>query len=402
MTAPARRAPATCLPATYLPGLDAARALGAAAVVATHTAFFTGRDTHGPLFQMLARLDVGVAIFFVLSGFLLFRPYVLAHHRGRPWPATATYLRRRAQRILPAYWLVVGVALLALTANRSEGTGGWLRQVTLTQIYSGRFDRAGLSQTWSLATEVSFYLLLPLLASVVLRGNPRPALTLAALLVVPPLWRVYLAVDPRLLPDTGDLWLPGYLDWFALGMLLALVQVQGAGRSPGEWRRRLVDLAQARGLCWAGALVLLVVAGTPLAGGYGFVALTTPEKLVKHLLYGAIGLLVVLPLVLRRPDDSPTSRVLASRPVRWLGEISYGVFLCHLLVLQAVTNLRHQALFTGSWVLTFLLVWTLSLGVASLSYVALERPLLRLGSRRRPASGSSVDQSPASAPTQSS
>ena len=249
---------------------------------------------------------------------------------------------------------------------------------------------------------MSFYLLLPLLASVVLRGNPRPALTLAALLAVAPLWRVYLAVDTGLFPGTGELWLPGFIDWFALGMLLALVQVQGAGSSPGQWRRRLVEAAQARGLCWAAAVVLLVVASTPIAGGYGFVALTTTERLVKHLLYGAIGLLVVLPLVLGRPDDSPTTLVLASRPVRWLGEISYGVFLCHLLVLQAVTDLLHQRLFTGSWLLTFALVWTLSVGVASVSYVLLERPLLRLGHRRRPGSGSNVDQSPTSAPMHSS
>src|SRR5436190_14296516 len=88
-----------------LPALDAVRAIGAIGVLAYHVAFNTGLSTHGTWNGVLARLDVGVALFFVLSGFLLFRPYALAAATGGTRPSTPRYLWRRAVRILPAYWL---------------------------------------------------------------------------------------------------------------------------------------------------------------------------------------------------------------------------------------------------------------------------------------------------------
>src|SRR4051812_409189 len=95
-----------------LPALDAVRALGALAVVAHHVGFATGVNlSGGPWSGWLARLDVGVAVFFVLSGFLLFRPWAHAQATARERPKTLRYLWRRALRILPAYWLTVVVCL---------------------------------------------------------------------------------------------------------------------------------------------------------------------------------------------------------------------------------------------------------------------------------------------------
>src|SRR4051812_26100870 len=94
-------------PATQsrLPALDVLRVVGAAAVVGVHVGFNTGAVYQGVWGGVLARLDVGVAIFFVLSGFLLFRPFALARATGARRPGTGRYLWRRALRILPAYWL---------------------------------------------------------------------------------------------------------------------------------------------------------------------------------------------------------------------------------------------------------------------------------------------------------
>lgn len=390
--------------AARFPGLDAVRALGAAAVVATHCGFWTGRSIHGPFSGVLARMDLGVALFFVLSGFLLFRPYAVAHEEGTAWPATRTYLVRRALRILPAYWLVVAVALLTVHSNRTlNGPLYWLRDLTLTQIYGLDWgSAAGLTQTWSLATEVAFYLLLPVLATLVLRRLPRPELGFAALAVVPVAWSVYIAAPGGLDPRVAGLWLPGYVHWFAAGMLLALVQVRSQLRPLSGWMRSLQELALSPATCWTTAVALVAVATSAVAGPQDLTTLTSGQQITKDLLYGAIALLVALPLTLGLGREHGLLDVLLdNRVVHWLGEISYGVFLWHLLVLQAVTDVRGQRLFTGSWTVTFALVWGLSLVVASLSYVLLERPLLRLKDRIRRTSPSTGEQVAARPMTQS-
>src|ERR1700730_4577740 len=97
-----------------LPALDALRAVGAIAVVATHVGFWTAATADPFWGGLVARLNVGVAIFFVLSGFLLFRPFVRSAAGQTPVPDTNRYLVRRAVRILPAYWLAVIVSLIVL------------------------------------------------------------------------------------------------------------------------------------------------------------------------------------------------------------------------------------------------------------------------------------------------
>jgi peptidoglycan/LPS O-acetylase OafA/YrhL len=387
--------------AARFPGLDAVRAIGATAVVATHCGFWTARSLHGPFSTVLARMDIGVALFFVLSGFLLFRPFVVAHERGSAWPSTGTYLLRRALRILPAYWLVVAVALVTIGENAQlNGPVWWLRDLTLTHIYGLDWGRAqGLTQTWSLATEVVFYLALPLLAHLVLRVARRPVVALALVMAVAPLWYSYIVQVGG--PDSrvAAQWLPGYLDWFGAGMLLALLEVRARTSVPTGWSARLHELALSPSTCWGGALALLAVATTTVAGPQDLTTLTGPELVVKNLLYAALAFLVVLPLTLG--TGGSLDRALDTRVVHWVGEISYGIFLWHLVVLQAVTSRRDQQLFTGSWPVTFALVWGTSVLVASASYVLLERPLLRLKDTLRGTSPSSTDQVAASPVTQS-
>jgi peptidoglycan/LPS O-acetylase OafA/YrhL len=370
----------------WFPSLDAVRALGATAVVGTHVAFYTGRITHGPLSGALARLDIGVALFFVLTGFLLFRPYAVAALTGGARPSTGSYLRRRALRILPAYWVVVVVCVgLLAPLGATHGWAELLRHLTLTQIYGLGIQHTGLTQTWSLAVEVSFYLLLPLLARLVLRGRGvrLTYVSLAGLAVAGAAWSPVLNSTGILDIRMAGQWLPAFLDWFVAGMLLALVQVHLTLARPPALVA-LEDVAASLGTCWAAAAAVFAIAASPLAGPTtitgGGLAPTGVDIALKNALYLLVAVLVVLPLVLGPQVGGPVRRALGSRPLRLLGEISYGIFLYHLAVLEAVVHLRHQPLFTGGWLLTFALTMAVTVPLAWTSYRFMERPLM---SRRR-------------------
>ena len=186
-------------PAT-LPALDSMRAVAAVAVVATHTSFWSGAYA-GPRFgASLARLDIGVAIFFVLSGFLLSRPWFQRHARGAAPPSTGRYLWKRALRIMPVYVLAAAAALLLLPGNSGATPALWIKTLTLTNIYVDARLPDGLTQMWSLATEVAFYLALPLVMWVALsrRRDGRPSRSrlgtvLAVLVVLNGVWLLDLA-----------------------------------------------------------------------------------------------------------------------------------------------------------------------------------------------------------------
>src|SRR5689334_4429619 len=153
----------------YFPAFDGLRAIAAVAVAITHSAFISGfnlrNNTWGPF---TARLDIGVAIFFVISGFLLYRPFVLSRFQAESAPATLPYFQRRFLRIFPAFWVVFTVVLLVpsfhgLTFHRPS-FGGLIAHYTLTHIYFHAHVIGPVQQSWTLATELSFYIFLPIWA----------------------------------------------------------------------------------------------------------------------------------------------------------------------------------------------------------------------------------------------
>ena len=144
--------------------LDGLRAIGALGVLSTHVGFASGDATNGPFKGLLSRLDAGVAVFFVISGFLLYRPHLVATAEARSRPATRSYFWHRALRILPALWIATALAAFLLPHERGVDLGLYLRHAALIHIYFENHQLAGLSQLWSLATEGAFYFSLPLLA----------------------------------------------------------------------------------------------------------------------------------------------------------------------------------------------------------------------------------------------
>ncbi|MBB3605834.1 peptidoglycan/LPS O-acetylase OafA/YrhL [Mycolicibacterium sp. BK556] len=345
--------------------LTGIRAVAALLVLGTHAAYTTGKYTHGFVGLVYSRLEIGVPIFFVLSGYLLFGPWVRAAVAGRTAPSVRRYAWHRVRRIMPAYVVTVLAAYL-IYHFRSAGPNpghtwiGLLRNLTLTQIYTNKyaFDgylHQGLTQMWSLAVEVAFYVALPVLAWLLLvvlcrrQWRPRLLLTgLAVLILVSPAWMA-LVHTTDFLPEGARLWLPGYLAWFVGGMLLTVLGAMGV---------RVYGFI-AVGL----ALVSFLIVSTPIAGEPTTSPTGMTEALVKTGAYAAIATLLVAPLALG--NRGWYARLLATRPMVWLGEISYEIFLVHLVVMEiAMVEVLRWPVYTGSAPALFVVTLVMTIPVA--------------------------------------
>ncbi len=379
-------------------GFDGVRGLAALGVLVTHVGLkvgFTTRDVTG---NYLARLDVGVAIFFVLSGFLLYRPFVARRLDRRPRLDTRTYLRNRALRIYPAYWLALTVLVVVLDVRGRDDIQGLWDFVTyygLLQSYSAHTALGGLQQAWTLTNEVAFYLLLPVWAYAASRLGRRlaarrafigelGALGLAAAGALAFRYWVHTidasdvtqgTIDPRIH------WLPANFHMFVPGMALALVL---------EWSRRrdeplrLLDWPRRHPLvCWVGAAACFWVVSEPLGLGFEVGTNDPATSMVKEGLYAAVGFLVVLPVALAGATLPRSLRWLGSRPMVVLGVLSYGIYLWHEGVLDIYRDIRDLPVFTGSMPAALVATICGSVVAAAVSYVLVERPALTLKDRRR-------------------
>ncbi len=185
-----------------------------------------------------ARLEIGVSVFFLISGFLLYRPFVVAHLAAAPKPRTGAFWLRRLLRIVPAYWLVLFISTSLFHTGVGIGPGGWKAYAShylFLQIYFPSQDLKGISAAWSLCVEMTFYLFIPLYAALLGRGRARRSeartfrlelIGLGVLMAISFVWRfTVLQFQDHHSPyfRLATIWLPAYLDLFALGMGLAVV-----------------------------------------------------------------------------------------------------------------------------------------------------------------------------------
>jgi peptidoglycan/LPS O-acetylase OafA/YrhL len=344
--------------------LTGIRAIAALLVMLTHAAYTTGKYTHGYLGLAYSRTEIGVPIFFVLSGFLLFAPWVKAAAGQRPSPSVRRYAWRRVRRIMPAYIVTVVIAYVlyhfrAAGPNPGHTWLGLVRNLTLSQIYTDHYLYSylhqGLTQMWSLAVEVAFYVVLPLLAYLLIvvlcRNRWRPGVLLgglAGLAVITPAWLI-LVHTTDILPDGARLWLPTYLLWFLGGMMLAVLQ---------QCRIRVYPV-----ICLPLALVCFLIVSTPIAGAPTTSPAELREALCKAAFYAVIATLMVAPLALG--DQGRYARSLASKPMVFLGEISYEIFLIHLITMELVmVEVLRYHIYTGSVWLLFLATFVVTVPVA--------------------------------------
>lgn len=345
----------------FLPAVEGLRACAAIGVVVTHVAFQTGQSG-GVVGRVLGRFDLAVAVFFALSGFLLWRGHAAAARGRRSRPTTGHYLRSRVVRIMPGY-LVAVVVIMTLLPDVNADFTVWLANLTLTQIYVPLTLTSGLTQMWSLSVEMSFYLALPLLALLARRLPVRARIPAIVVVAAASLFWVRIPFDP----DSGHNlwnWPPAFFSWFAAGMVLAELTV-----GPVGWAHRL---ARRRVLMAVLAVTAFLIAASPLAGREGLHPGSVGQVTLKTAMGAVVAGALLAPLVLDRIDTP--HRILGSPVMVTLGRWSYGLFVWHLAALAMVFPIIGAFPFNGHFTVVLVLTVLFGFAIAALSYALVESP----------------------------
>jgi peptidoglycan/LPS O-acetylase OafA/YrhL len=400
-------------------GIEGLRAVAASSIVVYHVWIYSspdGRVDAGYLSRFaLPHLPAGVTLFFALSGYLLYRPIAASVLATGTVPNVRNYLRNRALRILPAYWVILAATAVVLPAamlrlSRSELVLDRLVQrpdvllgnALLTQNYRPASLDTGIGPTWSLAVEAVFYLTLPALgvlaAGCFRRASSSRSQVLAVL--VPPAALLLLGA----LGKAASAWLPAgrvypaheiisrsflsNADLFAPGMVLAVLHVlvrDGRVRLPRHWAAGVWALLAADVV----AVVLLTDRGVLWRWG-----VANPYQRLTALACVLLVALVVLPSSADRPRR--LARALDWRPLFLCGLGSYSLFLWHepitrLLAAQGLTAGGRAGLVVNLGVVALLAGL-----LAAATYRFVERPAL---ARKRTRAGPRHSAVPESTPS---
>jgi peptidoglycan/LPS O-acetylase OafA/YrhL len=352
--------------ARFYPALDGLRAVATAAVLISH--FFPDRSAIQRAFHW-GRF--GVMLFFVLSGFLITGLLL----RGRDAAARGAVSRgavfrsfviRRALRIAPIYYLVVLLGFLAgyePIANLLPWHLTYTGNIALTYFHQ---PLAQATHLWSLCVEEQFYLLWPVV--VLFASARRLALIAIGLVIFSFAHEANGAFQGRSFEET-HLVLQGCMDALGLGALLAVRRHDDAGGG-----------ASAEGFAFKSALI-----GAPLfffAQGFRYQVGLAATALLPYRLPGDLGLaLISVALVHLATTDGPSRirPILELGPLRFIGRISYGIYLYHLFLIPIGRTLARSygvpELSRGAEM--FFVYSAVSVVLAALSWYGIEEPIHR-------------------------
>jgi peptidoglycan/LPS O-acetylase OafA/YrhL len=369
-------------------GLDGLRGLAALLVFGVHIWIYQlpntvvlKRDSFGELLLFEAR--VAFVMFFVLSGYLLYRPFARAALGESPPVSVGSYFVRRAARIMPAYYLAMAATLLLIATagdvpgRRTVETGELPLFAVFAQNYSPHTLLKLNAATWTLAVEVAFYVLLPVIGLLALRfcsSARRQAWLLASLVVAGLTWNVidYFSGWGPVASHSA----PSFLPYFACGMLVALLVERR--RATGQARiARRGTLALV-----GGALAILV------ANGYWHATDRTPNEFAMETFADLGAAIAFAAIIAALVIGTGTGvRWLGRRPFAWFGQISYGFYLWHIpLIVWA----RGHGLLSGGVALDIAILLPVAAGLGAASWYLLEQPLMKRAShlsrteKRRP------------------
>jgi peptidoglycan/LPS O-acetylase OafA/YrhL len=348
----------------------------------------------------------GVTLFFVLSGFLLFLPYANSLLFDSAWPSAKRFYLRRAFRILPGYYVSL-ILLVLLTQHAYLQPDHWKQDLLFLTLFmdsSHSTYQAINGPFWTLAVEWQFYLLLPLIALgfrwIARRGTLRRRLyTLWGGLVLLILWGLATRYwghswdinpdQPHLLPiplfNILHFFLYGmagkYLEDFAIGMLVGTFYTL-ALRSP---QHRLVNFFRSASywLWGAGNIWLFYTAIWYVLPGASLVApLIGPHNWLSEIVL-SLGFGTCITALLFGPQA--LRNLLEWRLLRWIGTLSYGMYIWHLPIIFLFVTLVIPLV--QSWppaIIYGLYLLCLLFGIipfCSLFYRFVELPGIKLGNR---------------------
>lgn len=370
------------------PQLDGLRGLAILMVLLVHTWGYA----KGPQFFVAGgRFDLtyiphlamlGVDLFFVLSGYLLYSQ-AMRRPTGLDGSSYWSFLSRRLRRIVPAYYLFLLALFLLipthspmLRLHNAEARWNFLHHLGFIYNFSGDYVHS-FSYMWSLAPEMQFYLFFPILAYLTLRYarfGALPALWLSSVL----LSAAMLRYSDRI-PFQVDISLPYRLNQFLVGCLAAVAVAKarisiGAGRASG-WRWAWMPwagFALLLFLMWEGRQRLLGIIH-PEFGFWGLTGCYFWSALVAL----AFGMILVSAMVV---ETGWLGKIWANRLLGQIGIVSYGIFLWHNPILE---NLSKTSWIDGiddlqvRMAVLFLAILILGFGAGTLSYALVEAPFLR-------------------------
>jgi peptidoglycan/LPS O-acetylase OafA/YrhL len=353
-------------PPRRLHALDGLRAIAALSVLAYHAWLYTKPVVSSGIKQSTSdyvwhELRLGLVLFFVLSGFLLYGPWVRAALDREGRPSTRGFAIRRFARIVPAYWVAIAASILLLW-NHDDVPGVRLPHASnlwLFGVFGQNYNTDTLLKlnppTWTLAVEATFYLALPLLGVLAVVGRRLGVIAAPVLFFGIGLAYNYALSDQAGLSPIASKVLPAFAPYFALGMLAAVVA-----------HGRTLSARWLWGLLTVGSLLVLSDAWWAADNA------TRGSHAQSLRIWRDTGAATGFALVLLAVGAAHTApRLLMSRPMAWVGERSYGIYLWHVPLLLV---LRAHGLLPLSTVAGMAVVLPLTLAVAAASWRWIERP----------------------------
>jgi peptidoglycan/LPS O-acetylase OafA/YrhL len=369
---------------------DGLRILGMLGVLCFHTAFATGADQNGQTWygQLLSNAQVAVPMFFVISAFLLTRPFLLRVFQDRP-PAKATpWLRRRLIRVYPTYWFILTFVVVFLGVNLNGAKNAFLYYSLLfpfarTEVALGFGGTAGIADAWFLTTDIVFYFLIPVLIATLIALTRKSSLeqkVKVALIGTGLLWlfgqlfRAYVVIAAPSWGRRELIWPTNWIDFFAMGMAFAVIS---AALTLGVRIPRPIDwLSRHPNWSWTlagcGYLLLLTFSPPRVPGTVG------AEYWFRFLCWAVVVVFIVIPAMFGDQTQGRGRRLLSSRIAVFGGAISYGFYLFHEAVLQKVQAHLGYAPFDGGFVPIYVVTAGITIVLAVFAHYAVEKPTLGL------------------------
>jgi peptidoglycan/LPS O-acetylase OafA/YrhL len=353
----------------YLPELDALRALAITLVFVYHADILFGAGHPAALPAALTFIragHTGVSLFFVLSAFLLSQPFLAATEGGRRVELRRYYVRR-ARRILPLYWLAVGAAVLSSAdpvANLGTGIAYLFFLNSLPALADPLLPWSVV--WWSLAIEVQFYVLLPLLASRTGRRLGGALLILYAAAYTDFLLGVFPNASAYQRFLLGYATLFGRAPLFLAGIAAAVLYRSWGGGLRARFAAMrwgsdvfLVALFLALGvlLSWVARLGVVTTDGGPLHAWH----------LLEAVLWSSVLLVVLLAPLRLKP-------LFTNRAAVAVGIVSYSILILHVPLLALFAQAVGQKAPLGMQVGTGGAAYLVCCLCAAVTYRVIERP----------------------------